>query len=1478
MQGDEAPTGIINSANNLTINTDTVTNNSSSIYAGNDMVLKVGTVDNISNMFRDYVRYRVNGHNTTYGSDQYWYIGTKAVNGVNYINKPTTITANIKAGNNFIGVATGDVNNTTTEHTAANFSCTHHQFSYTCHNRVDIPTGTKTIVGTGGGVEEQSSAILSIEDESAQIVNGIDLDNVVSSGVVSKDLSSYINGPDNQGMFQKNTNPNTPLFETRSQFVDQSKFFGSDYFYQKIGLNLTDVQTEFEQQNKRLVGDQFFQAKIIEEQLKTIRKNALLLSDSGTNANTETQSLLDNAADEYTRLGLTANETLTQTQIDSLEKDIVWFETETINGELYVVPKIYLTKATRDSLNNNDSLTTKSTIMAMGDLQLNSDSLTNSGSVIGNNVTVTTTNDITNNNFSDIIATNGLNLTSNSGSIINFSKLKAGGAVSLTAANNITNTATVKTNAVNLLDSDSLAYISNGSVASNSGNISSTLIETALIEAGSFTANAGNDFSNYGADITTTIGDLNITAGDDIRIETVQLRDRSELRAKKYTKITDTTTNISSNITSAGGITLTTNGTGTDNEAGTSGLGVGSSILVSGSNVSAVNDLNLSANNNVIITNAVDSDYSFEQTTKKGSLKTSRTTRTDYVETAVSSNLNSKNINIVSNSNIYVQGSDLNSQFDELTNTGGNTNLTAGNDAIITNATLREYHHSSKSVSNRGVFKGITAITSAVMGSVMAAVQVGINLTNATAKLYGQEDAAKKVSRGIKKNNRENQYYTTKTRTINKNDLTKIVASNVEAGNNLSITSTNMTMIQASNLASGTADNDNTNPSVTGNLNITSKDLSVFAATSQNIKTTDQRFGTTFSIKNQTIGNMSTGLVNSSLTAKNDNFSYNIANKADIRAKDLNSPSISDPSYVTALKTQLAPEKINEVTLEIMNKHWEDTSRELTDAAIATAAIVIVVATIVTAGAAAAAVGAAAGAAAVGASATVAVGATAAGASAAAGATMAAAVTVGASATMAATVATVTQAAILATLSTAAVTVGTTAMNASMNADGDMWKQAKGISKTTWDESTSRDAFESYIIAATTAALTAGATSGLDSATNSAVAANNAGNATFSQRILVSLADSNIASAIAESAISTTASTAAQSAINGESFGDSLENQAENILIGAVANVGAKAIGTNYKTSAQTGADKAIQLTSHAALGAGVSALTGNDALSGAVSAVVGEVAGEVTLNNFDVSETAIKEIAGLAGGYSAIFTGNAIGLSDSEVSDNMFSGQRIGKNAAENNLLYAAARDLATRNRDGELVGSNSLGTHQFSILAPDNPEDFTPELLKEIGVPPMQDLGNGTMGWVTGAHKVQTSDNSNIFLLNAKFNEPADFSAAQQFINPKKYVSWIKPDFDTEAYKVKHPGLTDTQVITNALQNTVNYQHNMVSTPYPKDRDTLTQSFKYTNIINSNSWNQSILKYSGATGYPNDFKGVDVGRQTPISQNYFKSINAQQ
>ena len=195
-------------------------------------------------------------------------------------------------------------------------------------------------------------------------------------------------------------------------------------------------------------------------------------------------------------------------------------------------------------------------------------------------------------------------------------------------------------------------------------------------------------------------------------------------------------------------------------------------------------------------------------------------------------------------------------------------------------------------------------------------------------------------------------------------------------------------------------------------------------------------------------------------------------------------------------------------------------------------------------------------------------------------------------------------------------------------------------------------------------------------------------------------------------------------------------------------------------------------------------------------------------------------------------------------------------------NAIYVAARDLA-KTKNGKTQGRSFPGTHQFSILVPDNPEDFTKDELKKMGITePMRDLGNGKRGWVIGAHNKGN--------LSAEFNEPSDFKATQEFFNPNKYTKWYKSDFDTEAYLVKHQGLTDTQYITNILQNTVNYQNNEKTNPikYPSGWSTLKNN---TQTINSNSWNQSVLKYSGGTKVHQDFNGFDHGNQNTIPKIYF-------
>lgn len=207
----------------------------------------------------------------------------------------------------------------------------------------------------------------------------------------------------------------------------------------------------------------------------------------------------------------------------------------------------------------------------------------------------------------------------------------------------------------------------------------------------------------------------------------------------------------------------------------------------------------------------------------------------------------------------------------------------------------------------------------------------------------------------------------------------------------------------------------------------------------------------------------------------------------------------------------------------------------------------------------------------------------------------------------------------------------------------------KLTSKTTWDATTDKEAFKNYAIAAATAGLTAGATAGLDKLTKGTVTAGN----TATSPTLWQQAQT----AIYESAISTVVSTATQSAINGDSFSDALESQAINIVAGAVGNVGAKRIGLAYKK--ENGISKTRQLLLHAGLGATTSAIAGNDPLSGAVSGVVGEVV-DSKLKNAGVTKKTGSELAGLAGGLSSIFTGNAVGLDDNEIADSIFTGQRM--------------------------------------------------------------------------------------------------------------------------------------------------------------------------------------------------------------------------
>ena len=208
-----------------------------------------------------------------------------------------------------------------------------------------------------------------------------------------------------------------------------------------------------------------------------------------------------------------------------------------------------------------------------------------------------------------------------------------------------------------------------------------------------------------------------------------------------------------------------------------------------------------------------------------------------------------------------------------------------------------------------------------------------------------------------------------------------------------------------------------------------------------------------------------------------------------------------------------------------------------------------------------------------------------------------------------------------------------------------------------------------------------------------------------------------------ESALSNITSTAIQSAINGDSFTESLKHQAINTIVMAGANYAANQIGGAYHTGE---INKATQLTLHAGLGAITNALTGNDALSGAIAGVSGEVFAELLGNSLygttsgselnQYQQTVLKEYGGLAAGISSLITGKVQDLDVSDIRDNVYAGYRVGKNAAENNYLLPQEKGNLIKeleNCKGDSICKTQVQEKYEKISEPRD-EEFKKEMIE--------------------------------------------------------------------------------------------------------------------------------------------------------------------
>ena len=461
------------------------------------------------------------------------------------------------------------------------------------------------------------------------------------------DTKDYINLPKNdKGLFRINNNiDNKPgfsyLVETNINFIDKSRFFGSEYFFKRIGFN--------PDRNIRLLGDSFYETKLINKAILEGTGRRFL---SGYKSDKEQmQALYDNAASEQEDLNLSLGIALSKDQIAKLKKDIIWYVEEEVQGQKVLVPKVYLTRNTLSKLKDKNA-----SIDAGQELNITADNITNTGNLSANNITITSDN-----------LTNKSILGANKASI-------DGNKVSITAENSMDNIgADIKANEeLNITAKD----ISNLSTKRTNGYGLDTVTtgeNLASIQAKNITLDAKNDVQNTGASIKAD-EKLDIKANN-VKVDTIEeSRYYHDGDSNNYLTI-DNKSNIGSNI-----------------EAKNIDITAKKDIDIKGSNIVAKEEANIKADGDINVVSATDSRYYAHKETNKGKFgKSSSEKSVAYATRNVASNVIGDKVNITSEKDVSLLGSNVQANESGKIEARGN----------ITQAGVKDinyhYEHTSKS-------------------------------------------------------------------------------------------------------------------------------------------------------------------------------------------------------------------------------------------------------------------------------------------------------------------------------------------------------------------------------------------------------------------------------------------------------------------------------------------------------------------------------------------------------------------------------------------------------------------------------------------------------------------------------------------------------------------------------------------------------------------------------------------------------------
>lgn len=451
------------------------------------------------------------------------------------------------------------------------------------------------------------------------------------------------------------------FYEVDPRFTNQQQWLSSDYMLQVLATDPNTIQ-------KRL-GDGFYEQKLVREQVAELTGRRFL--DGYASDEAQYQALMQAGAAYAKDWNLVPGVSLTAAQMAQLTSDIVWLVAQEVvlpdgSTTTALVPQVYVMPREGDLAANGSLLAGQNV-----NIQLSGD-LTNSGTIAGRNVTQINANNV-----------------QNLGEI-------AGKAVSVAAQQDLVNLGgriVAEDSLIAAAGRDLTIQSTTSTGSASAGRSSSTLTQIDRVaglyvtgDKGILVASVGNDFSVL-AGVLSSIGDIQVTAGNNVNLGTVDTSYKSDLTAndRNYMRASGTQ-EVGSQIVSGGNATFV----------------VGNDFNARAASVNAEGNLVIGAEGDIQITEgrATSQSDDARYAKSKGFLSSSSTESREQSlsDSAIGSNFGGKTITLTSGGDTLIRGSSIIGDED--------TTVVAGENLTIEAATNTSQSSSFYESKKSGLFSG----------------------------------------------------------------------------------------------------------------------------------------------------------------------------------------------------------------------------------------------------------------------------------------------------------------------------------------------------------------------------------------------------------------------------------------------------------------------------------------------------------------------------------------------------------------------------------------------------------------------------------------------------------------------------------------------------------------------------------------------------------------------------------------------------